>query len=343
VSYNLVMPSMCAFTTFTGLTLPVWSQQTRRQTDTAQCHPHDMSPMQRLPCQSLCCMGCDVSTSIACGSNLLADRPGPCTPRLPYTLWDTALRDPFMVIQSLGRQRHEQWRGPAEEVCARVYQLLLLPLDTSHCRTRGSSLQLTIIQSLCVDVVSWHLSQCVPARLIATEPSCSYDSLLTTPQQRLHVTSVGAAAVLDPPAAQPTQACTQQLPHTNAAAVPEADNAASSAHDGLSGPAAAAAAQAAAGGMRLTHVPVEHADSLSYTDFVARYMAPNLPVLIKVSRRLGQWGCCDGSLNMVARTSKSKLAWWGGMVGPDQGGFASPASLSPSARPPTPVPSSLHT
>lgn len=136
------------------------------------------------------------------------------------------------------------------------------------------------------------LSQIVPARLIATEPSCSNDSLLTTPQQHLHVTSFGAAPVQDQndPAAQLTPACTQQLHQTNAAAVPEANNADSSARDGLSTPAAAASAQKAAGGVRLTHVPVEEADSHTYSDFVARYMAPNLPVLIKVSRRWGSGG-----------------------------------------------------
>jgi hypothetical protein len=33
----------------------------------------------------------------------------------------------------------------------------------------------------------------------------------------------------------------------------------------------------------LGSVPVECADSLSYADFVSRYMAPNHPVLIKAS------------------------------------------------------------
>ena len=47
-------------------------------------------------------------------------------------------------------------------------------------------------------------------------------------------------------------------------------------------PAAAAAAAAAAAGSANSRVPVECADSLSYADFVSRYMAPNKPVLIQV-------------------------------------------------------------
>jgi hypothetical protein len=46
------------------------------------------------------------------------------------------------------------------------------------------------------------------------------------------------------------------------------------------GKAAGSATTAAVGS---SHCPVEQASSLSYYQFVERYMAPNLPVLIKVN------------------------------------------------------------
>lgn len=38
--------------------------------------------------------------------------------------------------------------------------------------------------------------------------------------------------------------------------------------------------------LRSNAVPVRHADGLSYEQFVAAYMAPNLPVMIQVSTSL---------------------------------------------------------
>lgn len=50
-------------------------------------------------------------------------------------------------------------------------------------------------------------------------------------------------------------------------------------------------------------VDVRHASELSYAEFVQRYMAPNVPVIIKASTRADQVSCCCECAGAPAETS----------------------------------------